>query len=153
MASRRRAREFALQALYTAEINDAGTSAGLQSLWSGLLDGEGLEGSRPAESEEIEFAQRIVFGVDEHRASIDELIEQCSTNWRLPRMPVVDRNILRMAAFELMHCLDIPPNVSVNEAVELAKTFGTAESRAFVNGIVDRMGRHLNRLQPRKTSS
>ena len=79
MASRRRAREFALQALYTAEINDAGTSAGLQSLWSGLLDGEGLEGSRPAESEEIEFAQRIVFGVDEHRASIDELIEQCST--------------------------------------------------------------------------
>jgi N utilization substance protein B len=95
----------------------------------------------------MEFAQRLGLGVQEHLERIDALIEEASTNWRLPRMPVVDRNILRMAAFELMACVDIPATVSINEAVELAKKFGTADSRAFVNGIVDRMARQLGRIE------
>lgn len=149
MASRRRAREFALQALYTADLKAETVPTALTALWAGQLDGEGME-ARAAESEEIEFAQRLAHGVEADREAIDALIEECSTNWRVPRMPIVDRNILRLAAFELKECADIPANVSVNEAIELAKKFGTKESRAFVNGIVDRMGRKLNRLGERK---
>lgn len=147
MASRRRAREFALQALYQVDLSDTTATAALNHLWSGLVDGEGLDGGRPAESEEIEFAQRLALGVEAKRAEIDALLEEASSNWRIPRMPVVDRNILRLAAFELLECTDIPATVSINEAVELAKLYGTAESRAFVNGIVDRVGRTLGRIQ------
>jgi len=148
MASRRRSRSYALQALYHSDLTESSVQAALSQLWSGLLDGEGLEGDRPPESEEVEFAQRLATGVDAHRDRIDALIEECSTNWRVPRMPVVDRNILRLAAFELLECGDIPPTVSINEAVELAKRFGTRESRAFVNGIVDRLARHVGRVEP-----
>lgn len=148
MSSRRQARQFALQALYQADMRGITAMAALNDLWSGLMDGEGLDDERPPASDEVEFAQRLVDGTLAHQADLDALIEQCSTNWRLPRMPVVDRNILRLAAFELAHCPDIPATVSVNEAVELAKRYGTADSRAFVNGIVDRMGRQLERLDP-----
>jgi N utilization substance protein B len=148
MSSRRQARQFALQALYQADLREIPAMAALNHLWSGLMDGEGLEEARAPESDEVEFAQRLVEGALSNLAEIDALIEQCSTNWRIPRMPVVDRNILRIAAFELIHCRDIPASVSVNEAVELAKLYGTADSRAFVNGIVDRMGRQLKRLDP-----
>jgi N utilization substance protein B len=146
MASRRRAREYALQGLYQADLADTPVAAALNALWAGLMEGEGIGEGRAPESEEVEFAQRLAFGVEQHREEIDALIESCSTNWRLPRMPVVDRNVLRMAAYELMACKDIPATVSINEAVELAKRFGTADSRAFVNGIVDRMARQLKRL-------
>lgn len=148
MSSRRQARQFALQALYQADMRGITAMAALNDLWSGLMDGEGLDDGRPPASDEVEFAQRLVDGTLANQAELDALIEQCSTNWRLPRMPVVDRNILRLAAFELAHCPDIPATVSVNEAVELAKRYGTADSRAFVNGIVDRMGRQLERLDP-----
>jgi N utilization substance protein B len=149
MASRRRSRQYALQAMYQADLAGAPLGASLQPLWSGLMEGEGIgEEPRVPESEEVEFAQRLVRGVDDHRARIDDLIESCSTNWRLSRMPIVDRNILRMAAYELMECLDIPANVAINEAIELAKRFGAGESRAFVNGIVDRMARVLGRIAP-----
>lgn len=148
--SRRRAREFALLAMYEADLTDSGAQEGLHAVWDALVDGEGLPDFAAAESAEIEFAQRLVHGVAERREEIDALIERCSTNWRLRRMPVVDRNILRLAAFELLDCEDIPATVSCNEAVELAKRFGTAESRAFVNGIVDRIGRQLGRLSDRR---
>jgi N utilization substance protein B len=146
MSSRRRSRQFALQALYQSELSGEPVGAALPSLWDGLVDGEGLDDSKPPEPEEVEFAERIVRGVDAERARIDGLIEASSTNWRITRMPFVDRSILRMAVYELLHCSDIPATVSINEAVELAKRYGTAESRAFVNGIVDRVARNLNRI-------
>ena len=152
MASRRRAREFALQALFQADIREVTVTAALTDLWGGLMDGEGMDEGRPPESEEVEFAQRLCLGVDERRAEIDSLIEECSTNWRLPRMPVVDRNVLRIAAFEILACHDIPATVSINEAVELAKKYGSADSRAFVNGIVDRMARQLGRIEGRRAA-
>lgn len=149
--ARRRAREFALQALYEADVRALSAQGALQDLWGGIMDGEGIDAeSKAPESEEIEFAQQLVRGVLEHREAVDGLIESCSTNWRLTRMPVVDRNVLRLAAYELSERQDIPASVSMNEAIELAKTFGTADSRAFVNGIVDRMARQLGRLHSRK---
>lgn len=150
MASRRQAREYALQAMFQADVREVSVQQALSDLWSGLMDGEGIDHSRPPESEEVEFAQRLCHGVDQHRAEIDGLIEECSTNWRLARMPVVDRNVLRLAAFELLGCPDIPANVSINEAIELAKKFGSQDSRAFVNGIVDRMARQLGRIEGRR---
>ena len=144
MASRRRAREFALQALYLSDLAGGAASTALRSLWAGQLETPEL-GSRPAEDEEIAFAERIVRGVDRRREEIDKLIEGASVNWRLARMPVVDRNILRLASFELVGCPDVPASVSINEAVELAKRFGDKDSRAFVNGILDRIAGELGR--------
>ncbi|MBT3218809.1 MAG: transcription antitermination factor NusB [Proteobacteria bacterium] len=146
MASRRRAREFAVQALYQADLSGTTVSVALNSLWAGIMDGEGIDDLRPPVSEEMEFAQRLAHGVEQRLDEIDSLIEGSSTNWRLARMPLVDRNILRIAVFELMACDDIPPNVSINEAVELAKRFGATESRAFVNGIIDKIRRRLQRI-------
>jgi transcription antitermination protein NusB len=144
MASRRRAREYGMQALYQSDLRGISTSDALNYLWSGALEGdEAGDGVRPPVSEEVEFAQRLVEGVDQHHADLDARIETCSTNWRVARMPIVDRNILRIAVYELVHCDDIPLNVSINEAVELAKRFGAAESRAFVNGILDRICRTI----------
>jgi len=150
VASRRRARVFALSALYCADLRDETAASTLNQLWSALMDDEGIAGERVPESPEMEFATRLARGVEETRDGIDALIEECSTNWRLARMPVVDRNILRVAAYELRSCQDIPASVSVNEAVELAKAYGGSDSKAFVNGIVDRMGRQLGRLGKRR---
>ncbi len=153
VSSRRLARDYALRALYTADLREIAVAAALQELWSTLMDGEGIDGDRAPESEEVEFAQRLVFGVEAEKAELDRLIEEASTNWRLSRMPMVDRNVLRIAAFELLRCADIPATVAINESIELAKRFGGADSRAFVNGIVDRLGRQLDRItadRPRK---
>lgn len=148
--SRRQARSYALQALYFSDLAQVAPADALEGLWGALVDGEGLDEVRPPESSEVSFAQRLVTGVASNHTRIDEMIERCSTNWRIERMPVVDRNILRIGTYELMEESDIPGSVAVNEAVELAKTFGTAESRAFVNGLVDRIGRQLERLPARK---
>lgn len=87
------------------------------------------------------FANRLVEGVSSGLAGIDELISQHSTNWKVSRMASVDKNILRMAAFELTDCPEIPVKVTINEAVEIAKRFGSAESGAFVNGILDNIAK------------
>ena len=142
MASRRRAREYTLQALYMVDQTGIAVNDALNGLWSGLLEeADGELGKRQADSEEIEFATGIAEGVVEHREALDKRIEASSTNWRIARMALVDRNILRMAAYEILHEDGIPVNVSINEAVELAKRFGTKDSRAFVNGILDRIAR------------
>ena len=99
----------------------------------------------PVSPEELEFAQELVRGVLEEREELDARIDAASLNWRLARMPVVDRNILRLGAHELLSRADIPASVSINEAIELAKRFGGAESRAFVNGILDRIAADTGR--------
>jgi transcription antitermination protein NusB len=83
------------------------------------------------------FFHRLVDGVRENRPTIDTVIERFSSNWKLARMSCVDRNILRIAVFELLYCADIPPKVSINEAIDVGKRFGTEESGAFINGILD----------------
>lgn len=83
------------------------------------------------------FAEELARGVSLHREAIDALITSASEHWRIERMSLVDRNVLRIAIYEMLHCPDIPPKVSINEAVELGKAFGTGDSSAFINGILD----------------
>lgn len=135
MGSRRQAREIALQALYRYDLNP-GPAA------SALADAEGFG---KADEPVREFARALVEGVLERRARIDELIEAVSIKWQIPRMAVVDRNVLRLAAWELMDRPETPAKVVLNEAIELAKTFGGEESGTFVNGILDRIRAEVGR--------
>ena len=141
--ARRRAREFALKALYQVDVTGGLCLVALDGLWKGQLDSETDE--RAADNTEMRFATRIASSVDDKKQEIDELIEKASKNWRLNRMPVVDRNIVRLATAELLFFEDVPASVTINEAVELAKRFGDKDSRAFVNGILDRIASILGR--------
>lgn len=141
--ARRRAREFALKALYQADVSGGAASDALEGLFAGMLDQSSEE--KPAEPDEVKFALTIAKGMDRRSDEIDGHIIAASKNWRLVRMPIVDRSILRLATAEMMLMKDIPASVTINEAVELAKRFGEKESRAFVNGILDRIASILGR--------
>jgi len=101
----------------------------------------------PGGAEAREFAMLLVAGVIRRLAEVDELIRQASLNWRIDRMAMVDRNILRLATFELMEVLETPMKVVLNEAIELSKRFGTEDSGAFVNGVLDKVGSLLRPQQ------
>lgn len=147
MASRRVAREFALQALFHADLARTTAPAALDNLWASALDdADGELARRAPDAAEIEFAAMLAHGVEERRAEIDAAVEASSTNWRMARMAAVDRNILRLGAFEILYSQDTPASVAINEAVELAKRFGSSDSRAFVNGVLDRVARDVGRL-------
>jgi N utilization substance protein B len=94
------------------------------------------------------FFLRLVEGVKEFQHEIDALIERFSENWKISRMSRVDRNVLRLAIYELLHCHDIPPKVSINEAIDIAKRFGTEDSGAFINGILDSVRISLEKENP-----
>ena len=99
------------------------------------------------------FLFRLVQGVTEREAEIDSLIEQFSENWKMSRMSRVDRNVMRIAVYELLYCQDIPPKVAINEAIDIGKKFGTEDSGAFINGILDSIRLFLeeeNRLDANK---
>ena len=135
--SRRRAREAALQALYQIDLNPGLTAAqALAHIFETFShDGEPNEDAADLRT----FAARLVNGVIDRRAEIDEALVAASTNWRLERMAAVDRNLLRLGAEEILFESDIPPSVSIDEAVEIAKRYGTSESPAFVNGVLQRV--------------
>lgn len=128
MGYRRKAREYALQMLYQYDISQ-------QS--SGLFDG--FWSDKVVQDDIREFANNIVDGVIKNLSMIDEKIRMSASNWSVDRMAVVDRNILRMAIFELLYIRDIPAKVTINEAIEIAKRYGVEESGSFVNGILDRV--------------
>jgi N utilization substance protein B len=127
MGLRREGRELALQILYA---NDAGKQE-LRETLRGFRDG--IETNQKIR----EFAEGLAQGVQEHRTEIDAAIKARSKNWSIRRMPKVDLNIMRMAAYELMFCPEIPRKVTINEAIEIAKIFGDKDSASFVNGILD----------------
>ncbi len=128
MRKRTKSREFALQALYQADICHADAKSVLEGFWR----------EHDAEEEISSFANRLVAGTLSHQESIDSIITAHADNWELKRMAVVDRNILRLGVYELIHNNgDVPPSVCINEAIELAKRFGDAESAKFINGILD----------------
>jgi len=137
MGARRTGRERALQALYQLEMSPGTPAEALASAW-GSESADNAEQGKP-DPDAQRFAQELVTGVVQHRAEIDRLIEEHSHNWRLDRMSRIDRNVLRLGIFELKYRPDIPRKVSLNEAVELGKNFGTEESSAFVNGLLDRI--------------
>lgn len=103
------------------------------------------EDESQGESDVSHFAARLVTGTLEHRDAIDQRLQGVTRNWDLRRMANVDRNVLRMAVFELTFCRDVPPKVAINEAIDLAKKYSTANSGGFVNGILDRVRLDLER--------
>jgi N utilization substance protein B len=141
MASpRRTGREVALQILCAADASPAPeATAALDIYFAHLAVGSEDEGDLPMGREAIDrpFVDALVRATLNNRDSIDAAITQISRTWRLDRMARVDRNILRLAVAEMLHLPDVPARVSINEAVELAKRFGAAESPAFVNGLLD----------------
>lgn len=145
MGARRTARERALQALYGMEMSRATPKEALEQAWSSAS--QDPEGKKDADADPAarNFALELVDGVSSNLQEIDELLQQHSHNWRLDRMSRIDRNILRLAVFELKHRADIPRKVTLNEAIELGKNFGTEESSAFINGLLDRIAVALNK--------
>ncbi|HTY07848.1 MAG TPA: transcription antitermination factor NusB [Candidatus Edwardsbacteria bacterium] len=141
MGARRAARELALQALYQHDLADdppAKLAADLHRRYGGTEQAESLA-----------FAAELVRAVLEHRAELDGLIEGAARNWRMARMAVIDRNILRLGAAQLLHFRgQVPPKVAIDEAIELAKRFGDDESGRFVNGILDRIYRESGGADP-----
>ena len=128
---RRKGRELALQALYQIEITDDASPGAVELFLSHF------EGSAKAK----DFARGLVSGVVSRQEEIDSRIEQLTENWKMGRLAKVDLVLLRMAAYELMYCPDIPSSVSLNEAIEIAKRFGTGDSPAFINGVLDHLAR------------
>ena len=137
---RRSGRAYALQLLYArdGELADVAGANDAAARWAGELELE-------VEEHAQQFARELVAAAAQRAAEIDELISAASKNWRIDRMSRVDRNILRLGACELLTFRDVPLKVVINEAVELAKRFGTAESSAFVNGVLDRIANALGR--------
>jgi N utilization substance protein B len=129
MGFRRKARELALQLLFQMEFNPERGEGLLQAFWREHEVVPQVKG----------FTELLVRGVLDHLPEIDKLIEEKAEHWTPNRMATVDRNILRIAVFELCYLKDIPVRVSINEAIEVAKRFGNQESGAFINGILDRV--------------
>ena len=133
MRRRTKAREFALQILYQIDITKCDAKSTVEDFWNNR--------ETNTEAAVKEFAEGIISGVIEYKDEIDKAISEAAENWELGRMAVVDRNILRMTAYELLHRQDIPPKVSINEAIEIAKKYGDQDSGKFVNGILDRINK------------
>ena len=147
-ATRRRGREIALQVLYQVDTQPRLTAEEALQLYgshfsrsfSEITDVSGeVPIGEEAQQVARDLATRIVRGVVSGRDELDALLQRASRNWRLDRMARVDRNLLRVGAWELKEASDVPAKVAINEAIEIAKRFGTAESPAFVNGILDRV--------------
>jgi transcription antitermination protein NusB len=141
VTSRREGRELALQALYSADIEAMDGTTALRRIMENF--GNGAEPAVDIHSRSYSFAIELVNGVLVNRASIDQTIVEKSKNWSLARMAQVDRNILRLAVFELCYRPDIPKNVTINEAIEVAKKFGADDSPSFINGILDEIASTL----------
>jgi transcription antitermination protein NusB len=133
MGARRVGRVKALQALYQIEQD-------VTLLPASALDAAWTSDDTAKDPEAEVFARELVEGVKANLIEIDGHIESLSHHWRLDRMQRIDRNVLRIGAFEILHRADIPRNVTINEAVELGKLFGNEESSAFINGLLDKLG-------------
>ncbi|MFH1655138.1 MAG: transcription antitermination factor NusB [Candidatus Omnitrophota bacterium] len=134
MRKRTRARECALKILYEIDVTGNSHIESLENFW---------QFQETNDSNIINFTTSLVGGAVKNMNRIDKEISNFATNWQLKRMAVIDRNILRLATYELLFVEDIPPKVSINEAVELAKKFGDVESSRFVNGVLDKINKTL----------
>lgn len=135
MGHRRQAREAAVQMWYQIDQGHFDVAEAERNYWAVHEVAPDIK----------EFASLLVHGVAREQANIDALLIQHSAHWRLPRMAAVDRNILRVAAYELLHCADVPLRVTLNEAIEIGKKFGTEESGAFINGILDQIAKTVDK--------
>jgi len=127
MGKRRKARELAIQVHFHLEFNPGDPKKGFDLVCEKFNSGDSIRS----------FSEKLVTGVCEKKEELDRLISEASRNWRLDRMPLLDKCILRLAAFEMLFMDDIPPKVSINEAVEMGKKFGSQDSGSFINGVLD----------------
>lgn len=125
MIERRKARQSALELLYQREIYECG-----------LRDVIARQARAAPGKPVSEFSLRLLHGIDDNQQHIDKLIDKHAKNWAIDRLPLIDRNILRIALYEMLYEPSIPVSVSINEAIELAKVFGSAESGKFINGVL-----------------
>ena len=135
MGKRRDGREAAVQFLYHHDLNSGVNAGTSEDFWE----------MRPAKPNVREFAEQLIAGVKEHAEEIDQRISHYAENYQISRMLAVDRNILRLAIYEMNFAKDVPPVVAINEAIEIAKKFGAEESSRFINGILDRAKRDVTR--------
>ena len=140
MGSRRKARECALQMLFAADVAGTRGDQLARTFWSELADGELEPGAQ-------EFATRLAFGTLAHLEEVDEKIRSRAEHWRISRMALVDRNLLRLAVYEFLH-EPTPRTVTINEALEIARRFSTYEATQFINGILDAIKRDLDLESP-----
>jgi transcription antitermination protein NusB len=134
---RRKAREYALQMLFQLDFTKrAYDKKALEEFWSGKKE----------QSDIKEFAVELVRGTLDNLNKIDAMIETFTENWLLKRMAAVDRNILRFAAYEILFRKDIPPAVTINEALEIAKKYSSTEAAAFLNGVLDRLAKEAGKV-------
>jgi transcription antitermination protein NusB len=140
MGSRRKARECALQMLFAADVAGTRTDELARTFWSELADGELDQPAR-------DFATRLALGTLAHLEEVDERIRSRAENWRISRMALVDRNLLRLAVYEFLHEAT-PRTVTINEALEIARRFSTYEATQFINGILDAIKRDLDEELP-----
>ncbi len=133
MKKRTRSRELALQFLYQIDLLGQDKLADLTD----FLREEG------GDQETARYARVLIEGTVDSTSELDAEIQLVAQNWQIERMAVIDRNVLRLAAFELLHCDEIPPKVAINEGIELGKRFSTQNSGAFINGILDKIKNRL----------
>ncbi|MDQ1317315.1 MAG: 3,5-nucleoside bisphosphate phosphatase [Candidatus Poribacteria bacterium] len=129
MRKRSKARESVLQILYQIDVTGDPVDTVLNQYWH----------TRNRNPEVVDFANEIVKGTTEHFSEIDVIISQHSESWEISKMPIIDRNILRFAIYEILYVDDIPPKVTIDEAVDLANNYGTPNSGKFINGILDKI--------------
>ena len=142
MGSRRKARECALQMLFAADVAGAAPDEVLRTYWAQL-------GEPETENSAREFATRLALGALARIPQLDERIRSRAEHWRIERMAVVDRNVLRLAVYEFLH-EPTPRTVAINEALEIARRFSTYEATQFINGILDAIKRDLDEQQPQR---
>lgn len=131
LRKRTQSRECALQILYQYEMNPEPMPQILEKFWS--------EQDETYSEETRRFSEKLALGTVEHQVEIDKVLEKYADNWELSRMAMIDRNVMRLATYELLYLADVPPKVTLNEAVNLAKKFSQEESGKFVNGILDKI--------------
>ena len=132
MGLRRKSRELALQFLYGHDVQEG--ACGEEELLSRVNE---FFISFQADAKSVPYAEQLIVGICQHQKEIDSLISRSSHNWRVERMAAVDRNILRIAAYEIKHGEDVPATVAINEALEIAKRYAEPDSVGFINGILD----------------
>ena len=133
METRRQAREWVVQVLFTLDFNKDGIENVLGEFWK----------EHNAARKTVEFVERYVRGIVARRDELDGMLGQSASNWNINRMGGIERNVMRMSIYEMMYCPDVPPDVSINEAVDIAKYFSNVESGRFVNGILDQIRKRI----------
>ena len=136
MKLRTRAREVALQYLYQIDITSSHTEKTLQDFFEHFIEGKDID--------LVPYAKELVEGVCEHLLQIDSLLETASENWKVSRMSTTDRNILRIATYEMAYRKDVPYKVAINEAIEIAKRFGSIRFPSFANGVLDKVWNEIS---------